>query len=101
MPMRRLTGLERQKLQEEFSQLTTNIEQLRRLLGERPELLKSLKELRSLKRKYGDARRTRIIYPQNAITSDDKTAKISKEKILELTSPPDVLQPLPRWMKKP
>lgn len=51
--------------------------------------------MRSLKRKYGDARRTRIIYPQNAITSDDKTAKISKEKILELTSPPDVLQPLP------
>ncbi|CAC5343760.1 MULTISPECIES: DNA topoisomerase (ATP-hydrolyzing) subunit A [Planktothrix] len=98
MPMRRLTGLERQKLQEEFTQLTTNIEQLRRLLDERPELLKSLKkELRSLKRKYGDERRTRIIYPQGqtTITSEDKTAKKSKEKILELTSPPDVLQPLP------
>ncbi|VXD22318.1 DNA topoisomerase 4 subunit A [Planktothrix serta PCC 8927] len=98
MPMRRLTGLERQKLQDEFKQLTTQIEQLRRLLNERPELLKSLKkELRSLKRKYGDQRRTRIIYPQsqNAIETEDKTSKKSTEKALEVSSLPDLLQPLP------
>jgi DNA gyrase subunit A len=62
MPMRRLTGLERQNLQSEFDELMATIQELRRLLGDRHELLKALKkELRSLKRKYGDTRRTRLI----------------------------------------
>lgn len=62
MPLRRLTGLERQKLQTEFDELTTRIEQLQRLLSDRNELLKTLKkDLRSLKRKYADPRRTKII----------------------------------------
>jgi DNA gyrase subunit A len=61
MPLRRLTGLERQKLQTEFDELTARIEQLRRLLSDRNELLKTLKkDLRSLKRKYADPRRTKI-----------------------------------------
>jgi len=62
MPMRRLTGLERQNLQSEFDELTATIQELQRLLGDRRELLKALKkELRSLKRKYGDPRRTRLM----------------------------------------
>jgi len=61
MPLRRLTGLERQKLQTEFDELTARIEQLQRLLSDRHELLKALKrDLRSLKRKYTDPRRTQI-----------------------------------------
>ncbi len=87
MPMRRLTGLEQQKLQEEFETLTHQIQHLRRLINERPELLKTLKqELRSLKRKYGDDRRTRIIVqePENqAVSSSNKqseTGKNSKKK---------------------
>ncbi|WP_449417249.1 DNA gyrase/topoisomerase IV subunit A [Phormidium nigroviride] len=62
MPMRRLTGLERQNLQSEFDELMATIQELQRLLGDRRELLKALKkELRSLKRKYGDPRRTRLV----------------------------------------
>lgn len=61
MPLRRLTGLEQQKLQTEFDELTTRIDNLRRLLTNRNELLKALKkDLRSLKRKYADPRRTKI-----------------------------------------
>ncbi|HEY9637342.1 MAG TPA: DNA topoisomerase (ATP-hydrolyzing) [Coleofasciculaceae cyanobacterium] len=61
MPLRRLTGLEQQKLQTEFDELTGRIEQLRQLLNNRNELLKALKkDLRSLKRKYADSRRTKI-----------------------------------------
>ncbi|WP_404789000.1 DNA topoisomerase (ATP-hydrolyzing) subunit A [Altericista sp. CCNU0014] len=61
MPMRRLTGLEQQNLRSEFEELTQQIRQLNQLLGDRKELLKTLKQdLRALKRKYGDARRTRI-----------------------------------------
>jgi DNA gyrase subunit A len=62
MPMRRLTGLERQKLQTEHEELEARINQLQILLSDRNELMKSLKkELRSLKRQFGDERRTRIV----------------------------------------
>jgi len=61
MPMRRLTGMERQNLQQEFEELTVQITTLRRLLSDRRELLKALKkDLRSLKRKYDDPRRTKM-----------------------------------------
>jgi len=62
MPLRRLTSLEQQNLQHECEQLTEQINLLRRLLSDRKELLKALKkELRSLKRKYGDTRRTKLV----------------------------------------
>ncbi len=61
MPMRRLTGMEQQNLRTEHEEITRQIQRLNQLLGDRKELLKSLKQdLRTLKRKYGDARRTRI-----------------------------------------
>ncbi|MEB3342413.1 DNA topoisomerase (ATP-hydrolyzing) [Okeania sp.] len=62
MPMRRLTGLEKQKLEEEYEELIQKIQELENLLSDRHQLLKGLKkELRTLKRKYNDPRRTRII----------------------------------------
>ncbi|MFM6056850.1 MAG: DNA topoisomerase (ATP-hydrolyzing) subunit A [Microcystis aeruginosa] len=61
MPLRRLTGLERQKLETEGTELQTKIQQLETLLHNRQEFLKSLKkELRSLKKKFADSRRTKI-----------------------------------------
>ena len=71
MPMRRLTGLEQQKLRSEYEDLQQKIAELQKLLGDRHELLKSLKkELRSLKRKFGDERRTRMVSPD--VTRDKK-----------------------------
>ncbi len=62
MPLRRLTGMERTNLQTEFDELTTKVAGLRKLLNDRHELLKALKkDLRSLKKQFGDARKTRII----------------------------------------
>ncbi len=73
MPLRRLTGLERQKLKTECDELMAQIEQLRRLLSDRNELLKALKkDLRSLKRKYADPRRTKI---------DTKVAKAKETEV--------------------
>jgi DNA gyrase subunit A len=61
MPMRRLTGLEKTNLQAEFQEINTKITGLNNLLENRHELLKSLKkDLRSLKRKFTDDRRSRI-----------------------------------------
>ena len=61
MPLRRLTSLEQQNLRQEFDSLSEQIQLLQRLLSDRRELLKALKkDLRSLKRKYGDERRTKV-----------------------------------------
>lgn len=62
MPLRRLTGLERENLEREFEELSQRIHELQTLLGSRHELLKALKkELRQLKRQFGDPRRTQIL----------------------------------------
>ena len=62
MPLRRLTGLERQNLQNESNELAARMQELRKLLSDRRELLKALKkDLRALKKKFGDERRTRIV----------------------------------------
>ncbi|MDJ0508197.1 MAG: DNA topoisomerase (ATP-hydrolyzing) subunit A [Crocosphaera sp.] len=86
MPMRRLTGLEREKLQAEYDQLQQRINELETLLKERQEFLKVLKkELRSLKRKYGDERRTKIVKQKAEKISpkQEKTEKVSTAKIEE------------------
>ncbi|MFN6561498.1 MAG: DNA gyrase subunit A [Nostoc sp. ChiSLP01] len=74
MPLRRLTSLEQQNLQREFEELSQQIDLLQRLLNDRHELLKALKkDLRSLKRKYSDARRTKIIEEQkNTVAQEQK-----------------------------
>lgn len=73
MPLRRLTSLEQQNLQEEFDQLNREISVLRTLLEDRQELLKALKkDLRSLKRKYNDPRRTRIVNTKENPVSEEK-----------------------------
>ncbi len=76
MPMRRLTGMERKNLEAEFQELTKQINSLNNLLEDRGELLKSLKkDLRSLKRKFTDDRRTKI----TKLEAPKLEAKIGKE----------------------
>ena len=90
MPLRRLTGLERQKLQAESQELQAQIALLRTLLQERRELLKTLKkDLRTLKRKFGDERRTRI--PVRTKHSGDKLSNTTQAKIPN-PSPPTALK---------
>ena len=77
MPMRRLTGLEKQKLETELAQLQEQIDNLNKVLEDRHELMKSLKkELRSLKRKFADERRTRIT---NVPTIEAETQPVKGE----------------------
>ena len=69
MPLRRLTSLERQNLETEFAELTDRMQELNNLLENRHDRLKTLKkDLRSLKRRFGDQRRTRIQHPPNLPT---------------------------------
>ena len=87
MPLRRVTGLEKQKLEDEGQELEERIAQLKTLLQERKELLKALKkELRSLKRRFVDPRRTKItslakVEPKEKVNKAmPLTEKLTKEK---------------------
>lgn len=115
MPLRRLTSLEQQNLQQEFEQLTEQINLLRRLLSDRKELLKALKkDLRSLKRKYSDTRRTKLVpfsvearKPEDKgkvrqLTEDEESPQShvpSEETILEFTQRGYVRRILPNGKK--
>jgi DNA gyrase subunit A len=62
MPMRRLTGMERQNLAKEAEEQATKIASFQKLLQDRKELLKSMKkDLRGLRKKFADPRRTKIV----------------------------------------
>ncbi|HEY9648466.1 MAG TPA: DNA topoisomerase (ATP-hydrolyzing), partial [Chroococcidiopsis sp.] len=83
MPLRRLTGMERQHLQTEFDELNQRREELQRLLENRREFLKALKkDLRALKKKHADPRRTRI---QSADERAEESAALA-EAIAEAES---------------
>jgi DNA gyrase subunit A len=61
MTLRQLTGLEIEKLRQEQSDLSRNIEGLEAILGSRERLLDIIKrELLEMKEKFGDARRTSV-----------------------------------------
>ncbi|NJL89426.1 MAG: DNA topoisomerase 4 subunit A [Coleofasciculaceae cyanobacterium SM2_1_6] len=88
MPLRRLTGMERQNLQQEFQEISDRITHLRRLLDQRHELLKALKkDLRSLKKKFADPRRTRLpVSP--SVSASDPVASSSTGEITNQTATP-------------
>jgi DNA gyrase subunit A len=61
--LQRLTGLERDKIKDEYAELMKLIDYLKEVLGDeslRMEIVK--KELREIKEKYGDESRTQIVY---------------------------------------
>lgn len=72
MRLQRLTGLEREKLEQEHRDLLAEIQYLRSLL-EDPALVTALikEELLKLKKDYGDERRTEIIAESSEITIED------------------------------
>lgn len=62
MPLRRLASLERQKIEDEYKQVSKTIEELKALLKS-PKAMRNLvvKELREVREKFADSRRTQII----------------------------------------
>ena len=106
MPMRRLTGLERQNLQNEHDELNQRVQELHNLLDNRHELLKALKkELRSLKKRFGDPRRTRIQSEAERAEETERLAEIvaeetEEEVVLEFTHRGYVQRRSPRSFKR-
>ena len=75
MSLARLTGLERQKIVDEARELEAAIARFKLILAEE-EQVKALiaEELRELKEKFGDARRTEIIPQAQELTDEDLIA---------------------------
>ena len=72
MKLRRLTGLERDKIEEEFNELMAQIEYLNSILADEMKLLSVIKEeLLEIKNRYNDERRTQIEKVHNDIDIED------------------------------
>ncbi|MBD0366696.1 MAG: DNA gyrase subunit A [Flavisolibacter sp.] len=70
--LQRLTGMERDKIRQEYEDLLKTINYLRELLaneGMRYDVIKG--EFREIKEKFGDARRTEITYLDNEVSIKD------------------------------
>ena len=75
MRLQRLTGLERDKVVEEYKELMILIERLRAILGSDRLVLEEIRrELTDLKGTYGDKRRTEIIPETHDISIEDMIA---------------------------
>ncbi len=75
MQLQRLTGLERQKILDELTDLISLIEQLRTILGSQPLLLQIIvDELRAAQEKFSDPRRTIIIEDESEFSIEDLIA---------------------------
>lgn len=73
MQLRRLTGLEREAIENELKDLLTLIGKLESILADEKEILKIIKaELLEMKEKYGDERRTKIINHELGKFSDEE-----------------------------
>ena len=81
MKLRRLTGLEREKIEEELNALRIEIERLRGILADNNKVLAIIKEeMTEIKNKYGDERRTKI--DMTAIDYIEDESLIPEEDIL-------------------
>lgn len=72
MRLQRLTGLEREKLEEEYRSLISDIERYERILSSPEEVDNIIKEeTKVIKEQYGDSRRTEIVEEEPAIEVED------------------------------
>jgi DNA gyrase subunit A len=75
MRLQRLTGLEREKIDEEYRDLIKSISHLKTILESPPMVLQIIKdEMKQIMEKYGDARRTEIIEEQGEMAIEDLIA---------------------------
>jgi len=76
MRLRRLTGLERDKLDEEYKNLIIEINRLKDIIANERLLFNIIKEeILEIKEKYGDRRRTRIVPASGEIDIEDMIAE--------------------------
>lgn len=94
MRLQRLTGLERDKIQQEYKEVKELIARLNEILASQPLRMKIIKdELKELKERYGDKRRTEIVHteedditPEDMIPNEEMVITISNQGYIKRTS---------------
>ncbi len=94
MPLQRLTGLEREKIEEEYQELQRTIQRLKEILDSRDEQMLIIKrELADIKERFGDERRSEIVYQadefiiEDLIAREDMVVTISNDGYIKRMSP--------------
>ena len=73
--LQRLTGLEREKIEEEYQEVLKKIEWLKSVLADESKIMAIIKEeLTQVKAKFGDERRTAITYDMSEMNEEDLIA---------------------------
>jgi len=76
MALQRLTGLEREKIEEEYQELMTLITHLKAVLDSRDMQMQIIKdEVGDIREKFGDPRRTEIVYSTEEFDVEDLIAR--------------------------
>jgi DNA gyrase subunit A len=85
MRLQRLTGLERDKIQNEYAEVKALIERLNEILNSEPIRMGIIKaELQEIKERYGDARRTLVVHSEDDITMEDMIP--NEEMVITISS---------------
>jgi DNA gyrase subunit A len=72
MRLQRLTGLERDKIQQEYNEVKALIDRLNEILNNEPVRMQIIKdELNEIRERYGDERRTLVVHSDDDITVED------------------------------
>ena len=92
MRLQRLTGLERDKIQQEYKEVKELIARLNEILANEPVRMQIIKdELAELRERYGDERRTLVVHNENDITvealipNEDMVITISNQGYIKRT----------------
>ena len=95
LKLRRLTGLERDKIEEELNILLAEIEELKSILASEQKVLDIIKkEMTEIKAKYGDDRRTTI--DMTAIEYIEDEALIPQEEIIVTITNKNYIKRMPK-----
>ncbi len=94
MPLQRLTGLERDKIEAEYKELLTTIEDQRAILASRDRQMQIIKaEIDEMAERFGDERRTEIVYAaeefdiEDLIAEEDMVVTISRSGYIKRLPP--------------
>ena len=99
LKLRRLTGLERSKIEEELASLLKEIEELKAILASEQKVLEIIKnEMLEIRNKYGDDRRTEI--DMTAVEYIEDESLIPQEEIIVTLTNKNYIKRIPKYTYK-
>ena len=106
MTLRQLTGLERQRIHDEYTDILDRIAEYRAILANETLLTDIIRtELETLKEKYGDERQTEItdevkeFKVEDLIADEDMVVTLSPQRLYQTVTYGYLSETAPRWCR--